>query len=70
MNNIKQYEDFLAESKISEAKGIHPAIKEILSNFLAENPKGTFDEAKVEVRKKRPGWKLSQEDFQEAKEGM
>jgi hypothetical protein len=66
MNNIKQYEDFLVESKISEAKGIHPAIKEILSDFLKENPKATFDEAKAEVRKKRPGWKLSTEDFGEA----
>lgn len=68
MNNIKQYEDFLSESKISEAKGIHPAIKEILSDFLKENPKATFDEAKAEVRKKRPGWKLSSEDFAEAKQ--
>jgi hypothetical protein len=69
MNNIKQYEDFLVESKISEAKGIHPAIKEILSDFLKENPKATFDEAKAVVRKKRPGWKLSQEDFKEAQLG-
>jgi len=36
---------------------------------LEENPKGTFDEAKAEVKKKRPGWKLSLEDFEEAKKG-
>jgi hypothetical protein len=36
---------------------------------LKENPKATFDEAKAVVRKKRPGWKLSQEDFKEAQLG-
>jgi exonuclease VII small subunit len=53
---------------IEEGEGIHPAVREILISFVEENPDATFAEAKSHVSEKRPGWELSEEDFEEAKE--
>jgi hypothetical protein len=57
----------LAESGMNEAEGIHPAIRKHLADFLKENPKATFAEAKNYIADKIKGWKLSEEDFKEAK---
>jgi hypothetical protein len=57
----------LAETGMNEAEGIHPAIRKHLADFLKENPKATFAEAKNYIADKIKGWKLSEEDFKEAK---
>ena len=56
MENIKSYQNFLLEGKITEKEGISPAIYKDLKQY--------FEEAKVPTLK---GWKLSEEDFIEAK---
>lgn len=67
MENIINYQTFINETRISEAEGIHPAIREKLINFIKENPKATFSEAKEFITDQIKGWKLSEEDFEEAK---
>jgi hypothetical protein len=67
MQNLKNFESYIAESKVVEAEGIHPAIREKLVGYLKENPKATFPEAKEFISSAIKGWKLSEEDFEEAK---
>lgn len=57
-------------TEVREAEGIHPAIREKLMDYLKENPDATFPEAKKFISDKIAGWKLSQEDFEEAKKLM
>lgn len=52
---------------VNEAEGIHPAIRQHLVDLLKENPKATFAEAKNYISDKVKGWKLSEEDYEEAK---
>ena len=42
-------------------------IREKLVNYLKENPKATFAEAKEFIGGAIKGWKLTEEDFEEAK---
>jgi hypothetical protein len=50
-----------------EAEGIHPAIRQKLADYLKENPKATYSEARDFISSAIKGWKLSEEDFEEAK---
>jgi len=52
---------------LNEGEGIHPAIRQILIDFLEDNPKSTYAEARNHISDKIKGWKLSEEDFEEAK---
>jgi hypothetical protein len=67
MRNILDFDKFVNESTLTEGEGIHPAIREKLVNYIKENPKATFSEAKDFIGDKIKGWKLSEEDFEEAK---
>jgi len=57
-------------TEVMEAEGIHPAIREKLMGYLKDNPDSTFPEAKKFISDKIAGWKLSEEDFEEAKKMM
>lgn len=57
-------------TEVMEAEGIHPAIREKLMDYLKENPDATYPEAKKYISDKIAGWKLSEEDFSEAKKMM
>ena len=57
-------------TEVMEGEGIHPAIREKLMEYLKENPDATYAEAKKFVGEKIAGWKLSEEDFDEAKKLM
>ena len=46
MRNILDFDKFVNESTLAEGEGIHPAIREKLVNYIKENPKATFSEAK------------------------
>ena len=57
-------------NQIKEAEGIHPAVREKLISYLKDNPDATYAEAKRFIGEKISGWKLSEEDFDEAKKLM
>lgn len=57
-------------TEVMEAEGIHPAIREKLMGYLKDNPDATYPEAKRFIGEKIAGWKLSEEDFDEAKKMM
>lgn len=70
MKNIIEFENFTVKShNLNEGKGegIHPAIRSKLLDYLKENPNATFAEAKNHIGSIIKGWKLSEEDFEEAK---
>jgi hypothetical protein len=50
-----------------ESEGIHPAVREKLMGYLKDNKDATYAEAKKHIAEKIAGWKLSEEDFEEAK---
>ncbi len=54
-------------TEVMESEGIHPAIREKLIDYLKDNVDATFAEAKKHIAEKIAGWKLSEEDFEEAK---
>jgi hypothetical protein len=57
-------------TEVMEAEGIHPAIRQKLMDYLKDNPDATYAEAKKHIGEKIAGWKLSSEDFEEAKKSM
>jgi hypothetical protein len=57
-------------TEVMEGEGIHPAIRQKLMDYLKENPDATYPEAKKHISDKIAGWKLSEEDFGEAKKMM
>ena len=59
---IKGFSDF-----INEKKGIHPAVRKHLIDFFKKNKKGTFKEAQAYIKTKMKTWKLSKDDYEEAK---
>lgn len=67
MENIIDFETFITESKIVESDGIHPAIRQKLVDYIKENPKASYAEARNFISDSIKGWKLSEEDFEEAK---
>ena len=54
-------------TEVMESEGIHPAIREKLMDYLKDNKDATYAEAKKHIGDKIAGWKLSEEDFEEAK---
>lgn len=67
MENIIDFKTFITESKVAESEGIHPAIRQKLVDYIKENPKASYAEARNFISDKIKGWKLSEEDFEEAK---
>lgn len=57
-------------TEVMESEGIHPAIRQKLMDYLKDNPDATYAEAKKFIGEKIAGWKLSQEDFDEAQKSM
>jgi len=62
MENLKQYEQFLFEKE-----GISPAIYKQLESYFKSTDKPTMAGAQAYISKYKKGWKLSDEDFKEAK---
>lgn len=69
-NESIEFSDEEDETEVMESEGIHPAIRQKLMDYLKDNPDATFPEAKKFISDKIAGWKLSQEDFEEAKKLM
>jgi hypothetical protein len=69
MENLIPFEKFgkSQQTEVNEAEGIHPAVRTKLLDYLKENPNATFAEAKNHIGDALKGWKLSEEDFEEAK---
>jgi hypothetical protein len=63
MENIKDYRQFLFEKQ-----GLSPAIYKSLKDYFEKSDKPTMTGAQEFLSKTNKGWKLSQEDFSEAKE--
>ena len=57
-------------TEVVESEGIHPAIRQKLMDYLKDNPDATYAEAKKHIGEKIAGWKLTSEDFEEAKKMM
>ena len=57
-------------TEVMESEGIHPAIREKLMDYLKDNKDATYSEAKKYIGDKIAGWKLSEEDFEEAKNSI
>ena len=57
-------------TEVMESEGIHPAIREKLMDYLKDNKDATYAEAKKHIGDKIAGWKLSEEDFEEAKNSI
>ena len=69
MENIISFEKYKnnPSQEVNEAEGIHPAVRTKLLDYLKEDPNATFAEAKNHIGSILKGWKLSEEDFEEAK---
>lgn len=68
MENIKEYHDFLNEAKkVQEKEGISPAIFKDLEKYFGEADSPTHKGAQVYLSRMKKDWKLSAEDFEEAK---
>jgi hypothetical protein len=69
MENLIPFEKYTVSKSqdVNEAEGIHPAVRTKLLDYLKENPNATFAEAKNHIGSILKGWKLSEEDFEEAK---
>jgi hypothetical protein len=70
MKRIHTFESFLNayEQPIDEAKGVSRAIAGHLKSFFDEEGKNaSYDKACEYIASKVEGWKLSKEDFEEAK---
>ena len=68
MENIKKYTEFLNEAKkVEEKEGISPAIFKDLEKYFSEAANPTLKGAQIYLSKAKKGWKLSEEDFMEAK---
>lgn len=64
MDNIKEFSEFLNEKK--ENKGISIAIYNDLKSYFEKTKSPSFDDASKHISKVKKGWKLSQNDFDEA----
>ena len=69
MENLIPFEKYTVSKSqdVNEAEGIHPAVRTKLLDYLKENPNETLAEAKNHIGSILKGWKLSEEDFEEAK---
>ena len=66
---VKKFIDILSKytTGINEGEGLHPAIRQKLLDFMKENPTATYAETRNHISDKIKGWKLTEEDFEEAK---
>jgi hypothetical protein len=67
MENIKTYQSFLLEGKVTEKEGISPAVYKDLKQYFEEAKMPTLKGAQAYLSRVKKGWKLSEEDFAEAK---
>jgi hypothetical protein len=70
MRNLKQFEDFAGidpEGSLTEKVGISPAIYKDLQTYFTTSKKPSLSGARSFIERTKAGWKLSQEDFDEAK---
>ncbi len=67
MENIKSYQNFLLEGKVTEKEGISPAVYKDLEQYFSEAKSPSYKGAQAYLAKVKKGWKLSEEDFEEAK---
>jgi hypothetical protein len=67
MENIKSYQNFLLEGKVAENEGISPAVYKDLKQYFEEAKMPTLKGAQAYLSRVKKGWKLSEEDFMEAK---
>lgn len=67
MKNLIHFDNYKL-SRVNEGshEGIHPAVREKLLSYLKENPKATYAEARDHIGDTLKGWKLSEDDFEEA----
>jgi hypothetical protein len=65
MENIIHFSEFLNEKK--DQKGISIAIYNDLKKYFETNKAPKFDDASAYIAKVKKGWKLTQNDFDEAK---
>lgn len=70
MSAIQNFQDFIFEKKIVEKKGISPAIYKDLKSYFSSTSKPTLRGAQKFIMDKKGGWKLSAEDFEEAKKAF
>jgi hypothetical protein len=64
MDNLKNYIGFLNEKK--ETKGISIAVYNDLKTYFKKTKSPSFEDAAKHIAKIKKGWKLSQNDFDEA----
>ena len=71
MENIKSFSSFINESKIQEKTGISQAVYGDLKSYFEkckkDDCKPNLKDAQAYVTSKKKEWKLSAEDFWEAK---
>ena len=77
MKHVQEMESFLNESKkmvapkkVTEKEGVSPIIYKDLKAYFESTDKPTMAGAQAFVAKKKKGWKLSEEDFAEAKKAF
>ena len=70
MENLFTYETFKTVINEGKGEGIHPSIRQKLMDYLKENPKASYSEARNHIGDKIKGWKLSEEDFEEAMKSL
>lgn len=67
MENIRSYQNFILEGKVTEKEGISPAVYKDLAQYFKEAKVPTLKGAQAYLSRVKKGWKLSEEDFVEAK---
>jgi hypothetical protein len=70
MKNLFTFENFNNSILEGKGEGIHPAVRQKLMDYLKENPKATYPEARDFISDKIKGWKLSEDDYTEARESL
>lgn len=66
MENLIRYENFIFE-KAESKEGISPIIYKDLEDYFKKTDKPTMAGAQAHIAKKKKGWELSKQDFEEAK---
>ena len=68
MENLIKYSDFLKEeNSILEGKGISPIIYKDLKSYFDKTKSPNLEDANLHIKNSGKKWKLSKEDFEEAK---
>lgn len=68
MKNLNDFENFVnSDPHLSEAAGISPAIYKDLQSYFKTSKKPSLQGAQSFISRIKKDWKLSAEDFEEAK---